>query len=169
MTLRARFASAVLERVKAHAPGATETVWDVSAIMCVIESLKFTACDDCLNDYQMLGGFEGVLRVELHADQIDTINFMPMVADLLQNPVTLPNILSDEIGQCEMARAVLIEQRDAVRNVNEVLAAFRFEVVGSIIRRLDASGTPNVFVSAAPNIGEEFRASYVQVGGEADE
>lgn len=169
MTLRARFASAVLERVKAHAPDASQTVWDVDAAVCVIENLKFSYCDECFDTYEMAGGFEGILRVELHADRIDAIDFMPFVSDVLAKPIIIPNILSDDVERCEMARAVLIEQRDAVRDVNEVLAAFRFEIHGSIIRRIDPAATPKLHISLAPEIGEAHRDKYAEIGGDADE
>ena len=161
MRLRARFAEHIKARLDERMPEALATVWDSAQVVCVIESLKFTGAGGYLDpDWRRELDFEGVLRVELHADGIDTLVFEPLLADLIETPPVIRPDEATEAGRIsEKARAVLIELRDAVRE-REVVTALRFGLKGCIVTRDPPPMAPEAMIGRAPKVGPDHVEDY---------
>lgn len=140
MRLRTQLQDVLKTRIQAVFPDLLQTVWDHSALVLVIEELHFSAASGPIEgeDWVREASVDGVVRIELRADNIDSHEFEPLIPDLVKNPVfvTLPGItdappMPDEI--CTKARLTLMEWRDAIRDT-DVVAALRFELAGTLCK-----------------------------------
>lgn len=168
MRVRTRFGDLIKARCAQLLPEALATVWDKADVVCAIESLKFMPGVGHVDpDWALEAQFEGVLRVELHANGIDTLLFEPLLASLIAEPPILrPNADAEAGDMSERARAILIELRDTVRD-REVVTALRFTLNGDIITRDPEPVAPEALISQAPDIGLGHEEDYTPITGEA--
>lgn len=132
MRLRTRLSEELKARLIATLPEAVETVWDHVAVVVMVEQLKFTSAGGLEGDWERRTQFEGVVRAELRADGIDSLEVEPLITNLVADPVFLEFDAEPEIDQIsEKARIVLAEWRDTIRD-QDVASALRFTVTGTI-------------------------------------
>ncbi|WP_224825769.1 hypothetical protein [Cognatishimia sp. MH4019] len=132
MRLRTRLSEELKARLIATLPEAVETIWDHVAVVVMVEQLKFTSAGGLEGDWERRTQFEGVVRAELRADAIDSLEVEPLITNLVADPVFLDFEADPEIDQIsEKARIVLAEWRDTIRD-QDVASALRFTVTGTI-------------------------------------
>lgn len=167
MRLRTRLSEELKARLIATLPEAVETVWDHVAVVVMVEQLKFTSAGGLEDDWERRTQFEGVVRAELRADAIDSLEVEPLIANLVADPVFL-TFDAEEIGQLsEKARIVLAEWRDTIRD-QDVASALRFTVTGTIAAYHGPAVRPELLVGQAPDIGPGNEGAYVApIGGDA--
>lgn len=164
MRLRTRMQAELQTRLSATLPEVLATVWDHQSVIVVVEQLKFTSCGGNDKDgWAQTTKFSGVLRAELRADDIDTLEVEPLIADLMAKPL---HLLRDDAAPVdslsETARAILVDWRDVVRDT-QVVAALRFNVDGTILRRVPMAKVPELLISEAPEIGPGNEHHYQRV------
>lgn len=167
MRLRTRLSEELKARLIATLPEAVETVWDHVSVVVMVEQLKFTSAGGMEDDWERRTQFEGVVRAELRADAIDSLEVEPLIANLVADPVFL-GFDADEIGQLsEKARIVLAEWRDTIRD-QDVASALRFTVTGTIAAYHGPAVRPELLVGQAPDIGPGNEGAYVApIGSDA--
>lgn len=132
MRLRTRLSEELKARLITTLPEAVETVWDHVAVVVMVEQLKFTSAGGLEGDWERRAQFEGVVRAELRADAIDSLEVEPLITNLVADPVFLDFEAEPEVDQIsEKARIVLAEWRDTIRD-QDVASALRFTVTGTI-------------------------------------
>ncbi|AUQ62336.1 hypothetical protein [Phaeobacter inhibens] len=170
MRLRTRLSEELKARLIATLPEAVETVWDHVAVVVMVEQLKFTSAGGLEGDWERRTQFEGVVRAELRADAIDSLEVEPLITNLVADPVFLnfepePEPEVDQIS--EKARIVLAEWRDTIRD-QDVASALRFTVTGTIAAYHGPAIRPELLVGQAPDIGPGNEDAYVaSIGGDA--
>ncbi|KMW60785.1 hypothetical protein AIOL_000950 [Candidatus Rhodobacter oscarellae] len=167
MRLRTRLSEELKARLISTLPEVVETVWDHVAVVVMVEQLKFTSAGGLEGDWERRTQFEGVVRAELRADAIDSLEVEPLIANLVADPIFL-GFDADEIGQLsEKARIVLAEWRDTIRD-QDVASALRFTVTGTIAAYHGPAVRPELLVGQAPDIGPGNEGAYVApIGGDA--
>ncbi len=167
MRLRSRLSDELKARLLANLPEAVVTVWDHVAVVVMVEQLKFTSAGGHEGDWERRTDFEGIVRAELRADAIDTLEVEPLIANLVSSPVFLPFDEATEIGSLsEKARIVLIEWRDTIRD-QDVASALRFDVTGTLGLHEEPAQRPQILAGQPPHIGEDNKAAYVDpIGGD---
>lgn len=168
MRLRTRLFEELKARLIATLPEAVETVWDHVAVVVMVEQLKFTSAGGLEGDWERRTQFEGVVRAELRADGIDSLEVEPLITNLVASPVFLDFEAEPEVDQIsEKARIVLAEWRDTIRD-QDVASALRFTVTGTIAAYHGPAVRPELLVSQAPDIGPGNEDAYVApIGGDA--
>lgn len=168
MRLRTRLSEELKTRLIATLPEAVETVWDHVAVVVMVEQLKFTSAGGLEGDWERRTQFEGVVRAELRADGIDSLEVEPLITNLVADPVFLNFDAEPENDQLsEKARIVLAEWRDTIRDT-QVASALRFTVTGTIAVYAGPAVRPELLVSHAPDIGPGNEDAYVApTGGDA--
>lgn len=161
MRLRARFIEALKLRLADTLPEATASVWGQVDPVVAIEQLAFGAKGgierDFGNDFSLIARFDGFLRVELHADAIDTLVVEPLISDIVGRNIFLP--FEPAGALTEKARFVLVELRDAVRDT-QVVSVLRFMVEGALARQVEAAARPAILASRVPHVGPEHLGNY---------
>ncbi|WP_416369734.1 hypothetical protein [Tritonibacter mobilis] len=168
MRLRTRLSEELKARLIATLPEAVETVWDHVAVVVMVEQLKFTSAGGLEGDWERRTQFEGVVRAELRADGIDSLEVEPLITNLVADPVFLNFADEPEVDQIsEKARIVLAEWRDTIRD-QDVASALRFTVTGTIAAYHGPAVRPELLVGRAPDIGPGNEDAYVApTGGDA--
>lgn len=168
MRLRTRLSEELKARLIATLPEAVETVWDHVAVVVMVEQLKFTSAGGLEGDWERRTQFDGVVRAELRADAIDSLEVEPLITNLVADPVFLDFEAEPEIDQIsEKARIVLAEWRDTIRD-QDVASALRFTVTGTIAAYHGPAVRPQLLVGQAPDIGPGNEDAYVApIGGDA--
>lgn len=168
MRLRTRLSEELKARLIATLPEAVETVWDTQAVVVMVEQLKFTSAGGLEGDWERRTQFEGVVRAELRADGIDSLEVEPLITNLVAKPVFLDFEADPEIDQIsEKARIVLAEWRDTIRD-QDVASALRFTVTGTIAAYHGPAVRPELLVGQSPDIGPGNEDAYVApIGGVA--
>lgn len=168
MRLRTRLSEELKARLIATLPEAVETVWDHVAVVVMVEQLKFTSAGGLEGDWERRTAFEGVVRAELRADAIDSLEVEPLITNLVADPVFLNFEAEPEVDQIsEKARIVLAEWRDTIRD-QDVASALRFTVTGTIAAYHGPAVRPELLVGQAPDIGPGNEDAYVApIGGDA--
>lgn len=157
MHLRTRFAAEIGSRLRATLPEAMATVWDHQAVLVAIEQIKVTPAGGTeggiKSDWERIAALSGIVRAELRADRIDTLQVEPLIATLVTSPVHLrfdPGVPEGTLS--EQARLVLLDWRDVVRD-SQVVSALRFSLEGTIARRRGPGQRPRMWIGQAPGIG----------------
>lgn len=167
MRLRTRLSEELKARLIASLPEALETVWDHSAVVVMVEQLKFTPTGGLDGDWALSTKFEGVVRAELRANGIDALEVEPLIADLVAKPIFLDFEADAEIDQIsERARIVLADWRDTIRD-QDVASALRFTVSGLLASYAGPSQPLEILVGVAPEVGPDNEGAYVSVSGDA--
>lgn len=168
MRLRTRLSEELKARLITTLPKAVETVWDHVAVLVMVEQLKFTSAGGLEGDWERRTEFDGIVRAELRADAIDSLEVEPLIINLVADPVFLNFEHDAEIDQIsEKARIVLAEWRDTIRD-QSVASALRFTVNGTIAAYAGPAKRPQLLASQPPNIGPGNEAAYVDpIGGGA--
>lgn len=168
MRLRTRLSEELKARLIATLPEAVETVWDHVAVVVMVEQLKFTSAGGLEGDWERRTQFEGVVRAELRADGIDSLEVEPLITNLVADPVFLDFEAEPEVDQIsEKARIVLAEWRDTIRD-QDVASALRFTVTGTIATYDGPAVRPQLLVGQAPDIGAGNAEAYdSSIGGAA--
>lgn len=160
MRLRTRLSEELKARLADLLPEAMETAWDNSAVLVVIEQLKFTSTGGLDNGWELSTKFEGVVRAELRANAIDALEVEPLIANLVADPVFLDFVADADVGQLsERARIVLADWRDTIRD-QDVASALRFTVSGLIAAYAGPVARPEIVISTAPATGPGNEAKY---------
>lgn len=137
MRLRSRIIEELRARLSATLPDAMRTAWGGDAVVCAIETLKFTPSSGNRDDFEAMLDFNGVVRAELRADDVDALELEPLLASLIGEPIHLnPDPATVVGGLSERARVTLIEMRDTIRDAS-VVSGLRFGVVGCVVGRVD--------------------------------
>lgn len=168
MRLRTRLSEELKARLIATLPEAVVTVWDHVAVVVMVEQLKFTSAGGLEGDWERRTQFDGVVRAELRADAIDSLEVEPLITNLVADPVFLDFEAEPEIDQIsEKARIVLAEWRDTIRD-QDVASALRFTVTGTIAAYHGPAVRPQLLVGQAPDIGAGNAEAYDgSIGGDA--
>jgi len=168
MRLRTRLSEELKARLIATLPEAVETVWDHVAVVVMVEQLKFTSAGGLEGDWERRTQFDGVVRAELRADAIDSLEVEPLITNLVADPVFLDFEAEPEVDQIsEKARIVLAEWRDTIRD-QDVASALRFNVTGTIAAYHGPAVRPQLLVGQAPDIGAGNAEAYDgSIGGGA--
>ena len=146
MRLRTRLSEELKARLTVLLPEAVETAWDHTAVVVVVEQLKFTSTGGLDKDWALSTKFEGVVRAELRANGIDSLEVEPLIADLVAKPIFLDFDADAAVGQIsERARIVLAEWRDTIRD-QDVASALRFTVSGLLAAYAGPSPRPQLLV-----------------------
>lgn len=165
MRLRTRLSEELKARLTVLLPEAMETAWDNSAVLVVIEQLKFTSTGGLDKGWELSTKFEGVVRAELRANAIDALEVEPLIANLVADPVFLDFVEDADVGQIsERARIVLADWRDTIRD-QDVASALRFTVSGLIASYAGPVSRPEVVLSTAPATGPSNEAEYGPLDG----
>lgn len=166
MRLRTRLSDELKERLIGTLPSAVETVWDTVAVVVAIEQLKFTSAggfEGTQGEWGRKAEIEGIVRAELRADAIDSLEVEPLISNLVGDTVFLDFDDATEIGALtERARIILADWRDTIRDQN-VVSAMRFTVSGTLAERLDIPERPELLIGQAPEIGPGNEAKYQSV------
>lgn len=166
MHLRARLQDDLRARLALHLPAAMATVWDHQAVVVAIEKLDFKPAGGWRDDWAYLTAFTGVVRAELRGDDVDVLPVEALISDLIRNPITLlPDAATAPGDLSEAGRAVLIELRDTIRDM-DVVSGLRFNVQGHILGRAPDPGQPGApMLGEAPEIGPGHLGDYRPIGG----
>lgn len=166
MRLRTRLQDELRRRLALHLPAAMATVWDHDAVVVAIEKLDFKPAGGWRDDWAYLTAFTGVVRAELRGDDVDALPVEPLISDLIRHPMTLLPEVGTSVGATtEAGRAVLIELRDTLRDM-DVVSGLRFDVQGHILGRAPDPGQPgSPMLGEAPAIGPGHQGDYRPIGG----
>ncbi len=142
MRLRTRFAAEMQSRLIASLPEAVETVWDGQAVVVAVEQIKFTPAGGIEGEWERKAVLSGVVRAEIIADNVDTLEVEPLIADLVATPAVLGYVAETPLGHLsEKARFVLADWRDAIRDT-QVISALRFTAEATIAEHIDPGAMP---------------------------
>lgn len=167
MKLRARFSDEITVRMKSLLPAALQTAWGERSCVTVIENLAYGTLAGIYEgsgnapDFDLVGSFEGVLVVEINADDIDQLPLEILLANLLQQPVTL--LFNSDAGTGEISEKCasrLLSSRDSISDTR-VVHQLRFAVNGEYGVAVDAATRPGLMIGRAPVIGLVHEQDYV--------
>lgn len=161
MRLRSRLQAELVDRISQHVPAALETVWGYKSVVVAIEQLTLKPAGDT-DTWNKCVAFEGIVRAELHADNIDELVIEPLVCDLIAAPMIIPALPVSTGESTEEGRANLFEMRDAMRD-QQVVMTLRFRAEGNFLCASEIITRPDLMVGLAPQIGPENAVDYLPV------
>ena len=169
MELRKRLQQAIDKEIAAVLPQAGDTAWDGGGVVVVIEQMRFSSLGGAQGDWVYCAAIEGRLRLDLIGDALDDLPVEPLIARLIDRPLSLtpdgdvkPGVLSHK------ARATLIERRDEV-TATQAVSTLIFELSGALVRRDPAPKRPTLTVGEHPKIGSDHDGGYEHIaeGGQS--
>ena len=138
MPLRKSIADAIKERLRTSLPDAIKSLWDIEPVSVAMEQLTFTHVDEAGEILRHCGDFQGVVRLNLVADEVDDFTLDYLIIGLLAKPLQIDLPVGMEIEQiCPRAKLTLLDQRDGF-NDQTAITSLRFNITGGYYERVEA-------------------------------
>ncbi|MEG9883833.1 MAG: hypothetical protein V6Z86_04280 [Hyphomicrobiales bacterium] len=134
-----------------------DTLWDSGGVTASIKQMRFSSLGGTQGDWVYCATFKGRLRVDLIGNTLDKPPVEPLIARLIEQPLSLkpdedaePGVLSHK------ARAILTERRDEV-TATQAVSTLVFDPTGALIHRDPAPKRPALMVGEHPQVGRDPR------------